>query len=110
MVLYILKLFISALLIVLVSELGKRVSWLAALVASLPLTSLLALTWVYFETRSVEKVVALSQDIFWAVIPSLTFFIVFPIVMKWNIPFAFSMIISIAVMFLGYTLYAMVLR
>lgn len=108
--LYIAKLFISAAIIVIVSELGKRVSWLAALVASLPLTSLLALTWLYIDTRSSEKVIALSKDIFWAVLPSLTFFVVFPLAMKLNIPFALSMILSIGIMFIGYVVYIMVLK
>jgi hypothetical protein len=84
MVLYLVKLLISAATIAIVSELGKRVSWLAALVASLPLTSLLALVWLYVETKSAEKVIDLSKGIFWAVLPSLTFFVAFPILMKWS--------------------------
>jgi hypothetical protein len=84
MILYLVKLLISAATIVIVFELGKRVYWLAALVASLPSTSLLALVWLYFETKSTEKVIDLSKGIFWEVLPSLTFFVVFPILMKFS--------------------------
>jgi hypothetical protein len=107
---YLLKLFISAATIVIVSELGKRVSWLSALVASLPLTSILALTWLYIDTGSLEKVVALSQGIFLAVLPSLTFFIVLPIALKWTQSFGLSMGISVLVMFVGYLVYVAVLN
>lgn len=110
MITYLIKLIISAATIVFVSELGKRISWLAALVASLPLTSILALTWLYFETKSPERVMALSTNILWAVIPSLTFFIVLPLFLKWNLPFSLSMGLSILIMFIGYLLYAGVLK
>lgn len=110
MAFYLIKLLISAATIVIVSELGKRVSWLAALVASLPLTSLLALVWLYFETKSADKVIALSNGIFWAVLPSLIFFVVFPILMKWHVPFGLSMALSVAVMFLGYLVYVIALK
>jgi len=110
MVLYLVKLLISAATIAIVSELGKRVSWLAALVASLPLTSLLALVWLYFETKSIEKVIDLSKGIFWAVLPSLTFFVVFPILMKWSDSFGLSIVLSVTVMFVGYLIYAIALK
>ena len=46
MVYYAFKVLISALLIVAITELSKRNSGLAALLASLPLTSLLAFIWL----------------------------------------------------------------
>lgn len=110
MSLYLIKLLISAVTIVIVSELGKRVSWLAALVASLPLTSLLALIWLYIDTKNPEKVIALSKGVFWAVLPSLTFFVVFPILMKWSHSFWFSLIVSVAIMFVGYLAYIAILK
>lgn len=83
---YFIKIFLSALIIVLVSELGKRFSLFAALVASLPLTSILALTWMYLEEQKVDSVILVSRDIFWLVLPSLVFFLVLPFLLKkgWN--------------------------
>ena len=75
---YVLKLVITAAVVVAVSEIAKRSSLWAAALASLPLTSLLAFVWLYLDTRDVERVAALSQSIFWLVIPSLLLFLVLP--------------------------------
>jgi len=79
---YALKVLVSALVIVAVSELAKRSSVVAALVASLPLTSLLAFVWLYFDTRDTARIAALSTDIFWLVIPSLALFLVLPLLLR----------------------------
>jgi len=79
---YALKVALTAAIIVAVSEIAKRSSFWAAALASLPLTSLLALIWLYVETGNTQKVVALSQDIFWLVIPSLLLFILLPLLLR----------------------------
>ena len=70
--LYVLKVLVSALVIVGVTELSKRVGpfW-AGVLASLPLVSLLSFTWLYRETRDAEAVARLSWSVFWLVLPSL---------------------------------------
>lgn len=75
---YLIKIVISVIIIVAGTELSKRGSWLGALLVALPLTSLLAMTWLYFDTNDVQQVVTLSRGIFWIVLPSLALFIVFP--------------------------------
>ena len=100
----ILKVAISAIIIVAISEVSQRSSLLGGLLASLPLTSLLAFIWLYVDTRDVQQVAALSNSIFWLVLPSLTFFIVFPLLLK-RIDFGWAMLASIGVMLAGY--YAM---
>lgn len=47
---------------------------LGALVAALPVTSLLVLGWLYVETHDVQRVATLSMDIFWFVLGGLAFF------------------------------------
>lgn len=49
------KFFITATIIVLVSELAKRSDKLGALLASLPLVTVLALIWLHFEGQPKEK-------------------------------------------------------
>ena len=71
---YVAKVLLTAIIIVAVSELGKRSSFLGAVVASLPLTSLLALAWLHVETGQTQLVSNLAMGIFWMVIPSLAFF------------------------------------
>ena len=75
---YIIKVLISALVIVAATELAKRSTWMGALLLALPLTSLLAMFWLYHDTRDATQVAALAQGVFWLVLPTLTFFLVFP--------------------------------
>lgn len=68
-----LKILISARFIYGISELAKRRSLLGALLASLPLTSLLAIIWLYRETGDVRRIADLSSGIFWLVLPRSSF-------------------------------------
>lgn len=77
-----LKVALTTVIIVAVSEIAKRNSFWAAALASLPLTSLLALIWLYIETGNIQKVIALSQGIFWLVIPSLLLFVLLPLLLR----------------------------
>lgn len=79
---YVLKVALTIAIIVAVSEIAKRSSFWAAALASLPLTSLLALIWLYVETSDTQKVAALSQGIFWLVIPSLLLFVLLPLLLR----------------------------
>ena len=72
------KVAITAVLVVAISEVAKRSSLIGALLASLPLTSILAFVWLYVESGSTEKVAALSGSILWLVLPSLVLFLVLP--------------------------------
>jgi len=82
MIAFPIKVLITALLVVLISELGKRSSFAGALLASLPLTSLLALVWLYRDTGSALQAADLARGIFWLVLPSLALFLVFPVVVR----------------------------
>jgi hypothetical protein len=45
---------------------------------ALPLTSLLAMFWLYQDTRDVTQVATLARSIVWLVLPTLALFLVFP--------------------------------
>jgi hypothetical protein len=106
---FILKIFISAFVIAAVSEIAKKFTWMGALLAALPLTSLLAIVWLYGETKDTQKVIALSKGIFWMVLPSLVFFMALPILLNLKINFAESLFLSIMVTIICYGLYSIVL-
>ena len=89
---YILKILVSATLLVVISEIAKRSSFWAAALASLPLTSLLAFVWLYLDSGETEKVVQLSYGIFWLVLSSLVLFIVFPMLLRGGLNFWLSLI------------------
>lgn len=106
---YFIKIVLSALIIFWVSELGKKFAPIAAILASLPLVSIMAMIWLYNDTKDVQKVIDLSTSIFWAVLPSLLFFLILPILLKNGVSFVLSMIISTISMFLIYSLYIFIL-
>lgn len=109
MIYYILKILLSAVLIAGISEIGKRSSFWGGILASVPLISVIALIWLYMESKSVEKISQLSTSIFWLVIPSLSLFLLLPILLKLNISFYPALIISIIVMIIFYYLMIFVL-
>lgn len=96
MLYYALKIAVSALVIVAVSELAKRHSGLAALLAALPLTSLLAFVWLRAEGVSAVSIGDLSTQIFWLVLPSLVFFLVLPALLRYGVNFWLSLLLSAA--------------
>ncbi len=106
----IIKLFVSAGLVVLISELSRRDGWLGALLASLPIISVLAIVWLYVDTRDVVKISGLSMGIFWLVLPSLTFFIALPWLLRMKLNFWLSLGLAIAIMFACYSLLMAVLK
>lgn len=104
------KLFVSAVLILAISELAKRDGWLAGLLASLPTISLLAIVWLYVDTRDVEKIANLSTGIFWLVLPSLSFFIALPWLLRMKIHFWLSLPMALAIMSVCYLLMVALLK
>jgi hypothetical protein len=110
MIYYILKMAVSAALVMGVSEAAKRSGFIGGLIASLPIVSLLAIGWLYGETRDIQKVATLSWSIFWLVLPSLTFFAVFPILLRKSWPFAPSLATALIIMAASYTATVLVLK
>jgi len=101
---YIIKIIIAAVLIVLISEIAKRSTFMGAILASLPLTSILAFVFLYVETADSEKVSALSVDIFWLVIPSLTLFLILPLLLKKGMNFYVSLGIACTLTVASYSI------
>ncbi len=107
---FIIKVVVTALVVAGISEIGKRSSVMAALLASLPLTSLLAFMWLYLDTKENEPVAQLSMDIFWMVIPSLAFFPVFSYCLRQNWSFVVSMLVSAGVTVGAYFLFFFLMK
>lgn len=102
---YALKVIITAILVVAISEAAKKWTLLGAVIASLPLTSILAMIWLYVDTSNLAKVSSLSQGVFWVVMPSLVFFLLFPMFVKFGLNFWMSLGVSsfcTAIAYLGY--------
>jgi hypothetical protein len=99
---YLTKLVITTLLIVLISEIGKRSSLAGAILAAIPLVSILAMTWMYVDTNDSSSAVAFSHNIVWLIAPSMTLFLVFPFLIKKGFAFYPSMLVSILLTIFAY--------
>lgn len=100
----IIKTIVTALVIVAISEIARRSSLFAGILASIPLTSVLAMTWLYFDTRNVKSVIELSNSVLLLIPPSIIFFLTFPFLLK-KIDFLISLAISILLTALTYWIY-----
>jgi hypothetical protein len=69
------KAAISGIIVAAASETARRSPALGALIVSLPLTSLLALVWLWHDAGDSERVAALAQSTFWYVLPTLPMFL-----------------------------------
>lgn len=72
------KYAITALLVVMISEFAKRSDKLGALMASLPLVTILTLIWLYVEKQPTDKIANHAYYTFWYVLPTLPMFLIFP--------------------------------
>ena len=100
-----LKTLISVFIIVAVSEIAKRYTWAAAIIVSLPLTSLLAFLWLYWDTKDTQKVIELSYSTIIMSLPSFVFFIVLPLLLKFKQNFILSIVISIISTAIAYAIF-----
>jgi len=96
MIWYLIKVVLSAILIVLISEISKKLPLLGSLIASLPLISVIGMIWMYGEKTDTEKIASHSEGTFWYVLPSLPLFLVLPWLMrKWGISFPIALGIGV---------------
>lgn len=83
----VLKALLSGVIIAIVSETAKRSPSVGALIASLPLVSVLAMMWLWRDTRDVERLAGHAQATFWYVLPSLPMFLLIPALLRRGVPF-----------------------
>jgi hypothetical protein len=76
------KAIISAILIAAASEIAKRYPGFGALVASLPLVSVLGMIWLWHDKPDAANMAAHAQATFWYVIPSLPMFLLIPALLR----------------------------
>ena len=105
----IIKYFITAGLVVLVSELAKRSDKLGGLIAALPLVTVLALIWLHIEGQPTSKIANHAYYTFWYVLPTLPMFLMFPYLLsKWGFVLRLSACVLITVLI--FFLFAMCLK
>lgn len=90
----IVKAIISAIIVVIVSETARRNPGTGALIASLPLISVLGMIWLWRDTQDIERMAAHSSATFWYVLPSLPMFLVIPVLLRRGLQFAPALVIG----------------
>lgn len=76
------KAAVSGVLIAIISEVSRRNPGWGGLLASLPLTSLIAMIWLWRDTGDPQRIAAQSVSTFWFVLPSLPLFMIIPFLIR----------------------------
>jgi len=103
------KYFLTAAVIVLVSEVAKRSDKFGALLAALPMVTVLTLIWLYVENQSQEKIANHAWYTFWYVLPTLPMFLVFPFLLP-RFGFWTTLLLCVGLTMLCFALFAALVR
>jgi hypothetical protein len=87
----VIKALLSGVIVMAVSEIARRSPGFGALVASLPLVSLLGIIWLWRDTGDTTRIASHAEATFWYVIPSLPMFLALPAMLRHGIPFWWAM-------------------
>ena len=100
--LLIVRALLSGAIITIVSVVSRRYPGLGALIASLPLISLLGMIWLWHDRPDAENMARHAEATFWYVIPSLPMFLLIPTLLRRGISFAPALIAGCALTILLY--------
>lgn len=81
------KALVSGALIAAASEIAKRYPGVGALIASLPLVSVLGMIWLWRDKPDPANMAAHAGATFWYVLPSLPMFLLMPALLNRGVPF-----------------------
>lgn len=83
---------LSGIIIALIALVARRNPAAGALIASLPLISLLGMIWLWHDTHDPIRMASHVEATFWYVLPSLPMFLVIPAMLRHGISFWPSLI------------------
>ncbi|MGN6422683.1 MAG: DUF3147 family protein [Asticcacaulis sp.] len=78
---------VSGVIIAIVSELARRLPAFGALVASLPLISVMGMLWLWRDRPDAANMAAHAEATFWYVLPSLPMFLLIPLLLRKGVGF-----------------------
>lgn len=82
MKLLIIKTLLTAVLVVLITEVAKMHTKLGALISAMPIVLILTLVWLHFERQPNAKLAEYSLYTFWYVLPTLPMLLAFPLLLN----------------------------
>jgi hypothetical protein len=97
-VFFLVKVVVSALVIAAAVEAAKRDPYWGAVIIALPLTSVLAMSWLYFDTRDDALLARFARDVFVIVPVSLVFFLPFLLAARTRLGFVSNILIGLALL------------
>ena len=103
------KYFITAAVVVIVSEFAKRNDKLGALVAALPLVTILTLIWLHVENQPETKIANHAWYTFWYVVPTLPMFLIFPYLLQ-HFGFWIALVFSAFITIICFGVFALLVR
>ena len=92
----------SGAVVVIASEVAKKSTIFGALITSIPIISVLSLTWLYEDTKDTVQVANFAESILWLILPSTLLFILLPYLLRQGWTFENSMLIGITATILAY--------
>ena len=98
------KLFLTALVILMVTKVQIFHDRISALLVALPLTSLLAMIWMRVEGQDASRIANHAEGTFWFVLPTLPMFLLLPWMLRNGWGFGNALVINCLVtviLFLG---------
>ena len=98
------KAALSGIIIAIVSEVAKRNPGFGALIASLPLVSLLGMIWLWHDRPDIENMAAHVEATFWFVLPSLPMFLLIPLLLRHGVSFWLALAVGCALTVMLYLL------
>lgn len=105
------KLFVSAAVIVLVTKIQHVSDRLSALVIALPFTSIIAMVWMHLERpEQPERIANHAEGTFWFVLPTLPMFLILPWMLRQGWGFATALLTNCAITAICFLGIASVLR
>ncbi len=81
------KALLAGVMIAAIAELGRRLPAMAALVASLPLVSVLGMIFLWHARPDAENMAVHAEATFWYVLPSLPMFLAIPAMLRSGVNF-----------------------
>lgn len=90
------KAAISGIIVAAVSEIAKRYPGFGALVASLPLVSVLGMIWLWRDKPDIANMADHVQATFWFVLPSMPMFLLMPLLLRSGVGFWVALAIGCA--------------
>ena len=108
---FLIKLSISVAVIILATQIGRRFPSAAGLIATMPLTGLIVLIWLYLDKAGNHDVmINYTKGALWGILPSILFFIVILLCFKKHFSLPVVLSIGFGVWLIGAFIHQMFLK